>query len=146
MLVERLGGELDARELADYDPDALVEVFSKPPALHRFPKAMAKRVQEAARFLVDRYDGDVVQVWTGAKSGAELVRRVAQVPGFGDQKARIFAALLGKQFGVRPRGWREATGHYGEKGSFRSVADITDDDSSRKVRAYKQEMKAAAKG
>src|SRR5262249_4676048 len=142
-LVQRLGHELEAEELATFDEDALVGLFSERPALHRFPGSMAKRVQALCQLLVERYDGDAAAVWTGATDGRDLLKRVAGLPGFGDQKARIFVALLGKQFGVQPVGWREAAGTYGEEGAHRSVADITDDDSLVKVRAYKQEMKAA---
>ena len=144
-LVRRLGHEPDARELAEYDPDALTAVFAGPPALHRFPRAMAARVQEACRLVVDRYDGDVARVWTGAKDGRDLLKRVSELPGFGRQKAQIFVALLGKQYGVRPKGWREAAGAYGVKGSYLSVADIVDEASLLKVRTYKQQLKAAAK-
>jgi uncharacterized HhH-GPD family protein len=144
-LSQRLGRPLDAAELADYDPDALAAVFAGPPALHRYPKSMAKRVQDMCRVLVQRYGGDAAAIWRGVKDGETLRRRIAELPGFGEQKAQIFVALLGKQFGVRPRGWREAAGVYGERSSFRSVADITDSESLRKVREYKQQMKAAAK-
>jgi uncharacterized HhH-GPD family protein len=145
VLRERLGGELDARTIADYDTEALEAIFRRPPALHRFPAAMTKRVQALAATLVERYDGRAAAVWEGVDSGAELVRRIAALPGFGEQKAKIFAALLGKQFDVRPDGWREAAGAYGDDGSFRSVADVTDAGSLKAVRAYKQQMKAAAK-
>ena len=145
VLRERMGGTLDARTIADYDPDALEAIFREPPALHRFPAAMAKRVQALARVLVERYDGDARSVWDGATSGAEVVRRVGSLPGFGEQKAQIFTALLGKQYGVRPRGWRQAAGDFGPDGVHRSVADVVDDASLQKVRAYKQELKAAAK-
>ena len=87
---------------------------------------------------MDRYDGDAANLWADADSGAELVKRVGALPGFGKQKSQIFTALLGKQFGVQPPGWREAAGRYGEEGSFRSVADIVDGASLAKVRAYKQ--------
>ena len=131
--------------MANYDTEALTAIFAQRPALHRFPKAMAARVQELCRLVVERYDGDAARVWTEAKSGAELAKRVGKLPGFGKQKAQIFVALLAKQFGVRPRGWQEASGIFGENGSFRSVADIIDADSLAKVRTYKQQMKAAAK-
>jgi uncharacterized HhH-GPD family protein len=144
-LVKRLGHEPTAAELADYDPDALAAVFSERPALHRFPKAMAARTQDLARLITDRYDGDPAAVWTGATTGKDLVARLAELPGFGGYKAQIFAALLGKQLGVRPDGWREAAGHFGTDGSHYSVADIVDDDSLAAVRAYKKDMKAAAK-
>jgi uncharacterized HhH-GPD family protein len=144
-LAQRLGHDLDARELAEYDPEALAAIFATPPALHRFPKSMAKRVQEMCRVLVDRYSGDASAVWRDAADGAELRRRIAELPGFGAQKAQIFIALLGKQYGVRPPRWQEAAGTFGEPGSHRSVADIVDDESLRLVREYKQQMKAAAK-
>jgi uncharacterized HhH-GPD family protein len=144
-LALRLGHDLEAGELADYDPEALEAVFSERPALHRYPKAMAKRVQALCRILVDRYDGDATKIWGEAASGADLRKRVGALPGFGEQKAKIFVALLGKQVGVRPEGWREAAGNYGDEGSHRSVADIVDEASLGKLRSYKQEMKAAAK-
>ena len=144
-LKERLGGRLDAAEIADMDPDRLAAVFSQRPALHRFPAANAKRVQDLCRILVDEYGGSASAVWSGAATGEDLLKRVRALPGFGEQKARIFVALLAKQLGVRPRGWETAAGKFGEKGSFLSVADITDRTSLGKVRAYKQQMKAAAK-
>jgi uncharacterized HhH-GPD family protein len=146
VLAQRLGHVPTAEELASFDTDELVAIFAKPPALHRFPKSMAGRVQEVCRALVDRYDGDAANLWQDVDSGAELVKRVASLPGFGKQKSQIFTALLGKQFGVRPPGWREAAGHYGEEGSFRSVADVVDGASLDRVRTYKKEMKGAAKG
>jgi uncharacterized HhH-GPD family protein len=144
-LAKRLGHEPTAAELAEYDPAALAAVFAERPALHRFPKAMAARAQDLARLIADRYDGDAAAIWTSAASGKELVARLAELPGFGGYKAQIFAALLGKQFGVRPDGWREAAGHFGEDGSHYSVADITDEASLAAVRAYKKERKTAAK-
>jgi uncharacterized HhH-GPD family protein len=145
VLRERLGGNLDVRAIADYDPEQFEALFRQPPALHRFPAAMAKRVQALARLLVERYDGDAGAVWQGAGSGAELVQRVGALPGFGEQKAQIFTALLGKQLGVRPTGWRQAAGEFGADGSAKSVADIVDAESLQRVRAYKQQLKAAAK-
>ncbi|MEU4675808.1 HhH-GPD-type base excision DNA repair protein [Micromonospora sp. NPDC023737] len=145
VLTQRLGHDLDARELAGYDPEQLIAVFAQPPALHRFPKAMAARVQEVCRMLVDRYDGDAAGLWAGVKDGRELFNRIAELPGFGKQKAQIFLALLGKRFDVRPEGWREAAGGYGDPDAYRSVADVTDGESLRRVREYKQQMKAAAK-
>jgi len=145
VLTQRLGHEPSAHELAAFDPDRLVEIFATPPALHRFPKAMAARVQEVCQVLVERYDGDAAALWTGVADGRELLKRVGELPGFGKQKAQIFVALLGKQYGVQPDGWREAAGAYGEVGSHRSVADIVDDGSLAKVREFKKQMKAAAK-
>ncbi|HEX4831126.1 MAG TPA: HhH-GPD-type base excision DNA repair protein [Trebonia sp.] len=144
-LVARLGHEPTARELADFGPDELVAIFSQRPALHRYPKAMAARVQALARLVVEEYDGDAGALWAGAATGAGLRQRVEALPGFGAVKAQIFTALLGKQLGVRPPGWREASGPFGEQGSYVSVADIVDEDSLARVRAYKQSLKAAAK-
>ncbi|GAA3741273.1 HhH-GPD-type base excision DNA repair protein [Micromonospora maritima] len=145
VLTQRLGHEPDARELAGYAPEALVELFARPPALHRFPKAMAARTQEVCRALVERYDGDPARLWSDAADGRELLRRVGELPGFGRQKAQIFVALLGKRFGVTPPGWREAAGDYGDPAAHRSVADVTDPESLRRVREFKQRMKAEAK-
>jgi uncharacterized HhH-GPD family protein len=144
-LAQRLGHNPTAEELAACDPEALAAVFAQRPALHRYPKSMAARVQQLARLIVDRYDGDAGRVWDDAPDGAALRKRVAELPGFGAQKAQIFVALLGKQLGVQPAGWREAAGAFGEPGSYCSVADISDEDSLARVRAYKQELKAAAK-
>lgn len=144
-LVRRLGHEPTAEELAAFDPEALAAVFSERPALHRFPKAMAARTQDLARLVAAEYDGDPASVWTTVASGAELLQRVEALPGFGTAKAKIFVALLGKQLGVRPAGWREAAGTFGAEGSYLSVADIVDDESLGKVRSYKQTLKAAAK-
>jgi uncharacterized HhH-GPD family protein len=141
-LVARLGHEPTAVELADLDADELTRIFSERPALHRFPKAMAARTQALARIIVDEYDGDAAAVWTTATSGAELLKRVCALPGFGTAKAQIFVALLGKQLGVCPDGWREAAGAFGAAGSFVSVADIMDEDSLGRVRAYKKAKKA----
>jgi len=144
-LVLRLGHEPTAEELADYDPDALADIFAQRPALHRFPRAMAGRVQELGRLLVERYDGDAEQVWASAASGQQLRDNLAELPGFGAYKAQITMALLGKQLGVQPAGWREASGPFGHEGSHVSVADIVDDSSLAKVRAHKKQLKAAAK-
>jgi uncharacterized HhH-GPD family protein len=145
-LERRLGHALDAGELADYDEEALIALFSRPPVLHRFPKAFAKRTQAMCRMLVDRYGGEAERVWSEATSGQDLLRRVQALPGFGEQKARIFVALLGKRFGVRPEGWREAAGPYGDDDAYKSVADITDEEALRRVREYKQQVKAQARG
>ncbi len=142
----RLGHEPSAAELAEYDPGALADVFARRPALHRFPRAMAARTQQLAALITDRYDGDAAAVWTGAADGADLSRRLAELPGFGPYKAQITIALLGKQLGVRPAGWRAAAGHYGTAGAHYSVADIVDKPSLDAVRAHKKQLKTAAKG
>lgn len=144
-LRERLGGKLDPSAIADMEPDRLVELFRERPALHRFPGSMAGRVQQLCRVVTDDYDGDAAAIWAGVKDGDELLTRVRALPGFGDQKARIFVALLGKQFGVRPPGWEEASAPFGEQGTFRSVADIDSPEALTTVRQHKKEAKAAAK-
>lgn len=145
-IAQRMGADdLDAHDIAVHDPDAFAELLSTKPAVHRYPGSMAKRVQQLCQYLVDHYDGDANAVWADVSDGKELLGRLKDLPGFGAQKAQIFLALLGKQLGVRPKGWREAAGAYGEAKAYRSVADITGPESLTKVRAHKQEMKAAAK-
>ncbi|MFH8657800.1 HhH-GPD-type base excision DNA repair protein [Streptomyces afghaniensis] len=145
-IAQRLGtDDLDAHEIAAHDPEAFAALLSQKPAVHRYPGSMAKRIQQLCQYLVEHYDGDAEAVWKDTTTGKELLKRLAELPGFGKQKAQIFLALLGKQLGVQPTGWREAAGSYGEPKSFRSVADITGPESLAKVRAHKQEMKAAAK-
>ena len=144
-LKQRLGGSLDPATIAAMPPDDLAAVFAAKPALHRFPKSMAGRVQEVCGAVVDTYGGDASAIWTTAADGKQLLANLKALPGFGDQKARIFVALLGKQMGVRHDGWAAAAGAYGEPDSYRSVADIVDAESLGRVRSYKQQMKAAAK-
>jgi uncharacterized HhH-GPD family protein len=144
VLQERLG-QLDASAIAELPADAFAAVMAKPPAVHRFPGSMAKRVQDLCRYLVEHYDGRAEALWQDAGDGRELLRRLQALPGFGEQKAKIFLALLGKQLGVRPGGWREAAGAYGEEGSTRSVADVVDGASLDRVRAFKQAAKAEKK-
>lgn len=144
VLAERLG-RLDAAEIAEHDPEAFAAVVATTPAVHRFPGSMAKRMQDLCRALVEQYDGKAENVWTGVEDGADLLRRLKALPGFGEQKAKIFLALLGKQVGVQPSGWREAAGAYGEQGALRSVADVVSPETLQQVRAHKQSVKAAAK-
>ena len=145
LIAQRLGTtDLDPAAIAAHDPEAFTALMTGPPAVHRFPGSMGERVQKVAAFVVDTYDGDASALWNTATTGAELLKRVKALPGFGDQKARILVALLGKQLGVQPEGWREAAGGYGEEGSTRSVADVVDAESLGKVRAFKKAKKAAA--
>jgi uncharacterized HhH-GPD family protein len=144
-IADRMGG-VHAREIADYDPEKFAALCAERPAVHRFPGSMAKRIQTMAQIIVDRYDGDAAAIWTsGDPDGAEVLRRLKGLPGFGEQKAKIFLALLGKQYGVTPKGWREAAGDYGKAGSYMSVADVKDAGSLEKVRSFKKQAKAAAK-
>lgn len=143
-VLERFG-TLDPAKIAGADPQEFAALCATPPAVHRFPGSMAARIQAVAREVVDGYDGDTARLWTEAATGADLVRRVMALPGFGRQKAQIFTALLAKQLGVRPDGWQEAVGDYALDG-HRSVADVVDEDSLARVRAYKKEKKAAKAG
>jgi uncharacterized HhH-GPD family protein len=147
VIAERLGVDrLDPAAIAALDTDEFASLCATPPAVHRYPGSMAGRIQTLAHTIVDQYDGDAAALWTGAPSGAELLRRLRALPGYGETKAKIFLALLGKQRGVRPDGWEAAAGVYAEPGSYRSVADVVDTPSLAKVRAFKQEQKRSAKG
>jgi uncharacterized HhH-GPD family protein len=136
-------GTLDPEAIASADPDEFAALCSTPPAIHRYGKSMAGRVQQLARVIVDEYDGDAARVWSEAKSGADLMKRLQKLPGYGEQKAKIFTALLAKQLDVKPRGWTTVVGDYGKKG-YRSVADVVDAESLAKVREFKKAQKAAA--
>ncbi len=142
-IAERLGA-FDPASVADADPETFAEICSRTPAVHRFPGSMAARIQALAQQVVTEYDGDVTRLWNEAGSGKELLRRIQALPGFGQQKAQIFVALLAKQLDVRPDGWEAAAGDYALEG-YRSVADVVDPDSLLKVREFKQQKKAAAK-
>ncbi len=142
-VLERFGS-LDAAAIAAADPDQFAALCATPPAVHRFPGSMATKIQAVAAEVADTYGGDASRIWTEAADGADLVKRVMALSGFGKQKAQIFAALVAKQLGVRPAGWEKAVGDYSLDG-YRSVADVVDSDSLQKVRAYKKEKKAAAK-
>jgi uncharacterized HhH-GPD family protein len=146
-LAQRMGTprRLDVARIAAYDPEEFVALVSTPPAVHRFPGAMAGRIQALARHVVTEYAGDTEAIWRAVPSGAALHHRLLALPGYGDQKSRILMALLGKQLGVRPRGWREACAPYSETGAHRSVADVVDAASLAEVRRSKQEAKAAAR-
>lgn len=137
-------GTLDPASIAAAEPEEFADLCATPPAIHRYGRSMAGRIQELARVVVDEYNGDTESIWTTARSGEELFGRIRALPGFGEQKAKIFTALLAKQLDVKPAGWTKVTGDYGRKG-FRSVADVVDADSLIKVREFKKAAKAAAK-
>lgn len=144
-IADRMGG-FSITKIAESDLDEFVELCVTPPAIHRYGGSMARRVHALAHYVLDEYDGKTDRIWkTGNPDGKEVLRRVKALPGYGDQKARIFVALLGKQLGVQPEGWREAAGAYGEVDSRRSIADVTSPDSLAEVRAFKKAAKAAAK-
>lgn len=143
-IADRMGG-FDAAEIADHDPDKFAALCSERPAIHRFPGSMAKRIQALAQIIVDRYDGDPAGLWTAGEPDGRSCCGDSRLPGFGEQKAKIFLALLGKQYGVTPAGWRAAAGEFGKPGTHMSVADIVDARSLGQVRSHKKQMKAAAK-
>jgi uncharacterized HhH-GPD family protein len=145
VIAQRMGGRLDVAAIAATSEEDFVALCSRPPAIHRFPAAMAKRVRQLCQVLTEDYDGQAANIWKDARSGDELKANLERLPGFGADKAAIFTAVLGKQRGITPDGWREAAGHYGESGTFRSVADIVDSDSLLKVRETKKSVKAAKK-
>ncbi len=141
-LLDRFG-TLDPAAIAAAEPEAFADLCSTPPAIHRYGRSMAGRVQELARHVLEEHDGDASRIWTEARSGADLMARLRALPGYGEQKAKIFTALLAKQLDVKPRGWTTVVGDYGKKG-YRSVADVVDAESLGKVRAFKKQKKAAA--
>lgn len=142
--VQQRMGVLDARVVAEAGEERMEAVFRERPPIHRYPASMAKRAWQLAKAVVDGYDGDAGAIWRDVPDGSELLRRMKALPGFGEQKAQIFVAILGKRFGVQPDGWREAAGRYGDD-EPRSVADIDSPDAVAAVRASKQAAKAAAK-
>ncbi len=148
LIATRMGtaSHLDPGQVATSDPEAFRALMTGPPAVHRYPGSMGERIQALAAIVTQTYGGDASRIWTEATDGQDLFDRLHELPGFGKQKAQIFVALLGKQLKVRPIGWREAAGAYGEDGSRRSVADVRNPKSLAEVRAFKQETKAAAKG
>jgi uncharacterized HhH-GPD family protein len=143
-IITRLGwDDLDPYKIAEYDAERFADVLAETPVVHRYPRSMAKRIQQLCAYIVEHYDGDAEAIWRDVPDGKELFKRLNALPGYGKQKAQIFVALLGKQFGVQPKGWREAAGAYGEEGSFRSVADIRGPEDLERVRAFKKAAKAA---
>jgi len=141
----RLGGTLDANAIAAMDPDEFVAAFTEKPALHRFPGSMGKRAHAVCVAIAEDYDGDTSRIWTEAKDGPDLYKRLRKLPGYGDEKAKIFMAILAKRIGVKPAGWEQAAAPFSDT-TPRSVADIFDLDSLAEVRVFKKAKKAAGKG
>jgi uncharacterized HhH-GPD family protein len=141
MLRQRLG-HLDARRIAGMSEDEVVAVCCAKPAIHRFPAVMARRTHALCAVLAEQYAGRGEQLWAGVDSGDELYARLRALPGYGDEKARIFVAVLGKRFGVQPAGWREAAGKFGDD-TPRSVADSTSPETLAAVRHWKRAQRAA---
>jgi uncharacterized HhH-GPD family protein len=144
-IADRMGG-FSVTKIAEADLEEFVELCVQKPAIHRYGGSMGRRVHALAQHVVENYDGKTERIWkTGKPDGAEVLKRLKALPGYGEQKARIFLALLGKQLGVQPTGWREAAGAYGEEGSRRSIADVVDTATLGEVREVKKQAKAAAK-
>jgi len=140
LLRERLGRDLDAVDITGIDPDELVEVFKGPPAIHRFPGSMAKRAQALCAFVVERYDGEVTRIWADGANAAQVLKRLQELPGYGNEKSRIFLGILGKRMGVRPEGWEE------QAADWPSIADVAVWDDVFRLREKKRLMKEAKKG
>ncbi|WP_328606325.1 Fe-S cluster assembly protein HesB [Amycolatopsis sp. NBC_00345] len=146
-IADRMDG-FDVRKIAEADPEQFVELCVTPPAIHRYGGSMGRRVQALCQFIMENYDGDAEAIWTSGRpkpDGPEVLKRLKALPGYGEQKAKIFLALLGKQYGVQPKGWRAAAGAYGDRGSRRSIADVVNPKTLAEVRAFKKAAKAAAK-
>ena len=142
-LRDRLGG-LDATKIAAMPPEELEAVFREKPALHRYPGSMAKRTHALCVHLVDEYDGDAANLWTGVDDPQVLFDRIRALPGYGDEKAKIFLAILGKRLRVAPQGWEACAVPFSDS-EPRSVADIDSPENLQRVRAWKQAQKAAKK-
>src|ERR1044072_4153452 len=132
-ILDRLGA-LPPDALGSAEAESFADLCATPPAIHRYGRSMAGRVQQLATVVRDQYDGRAETIWPDATDTSDLIERLKARPGFGDQTARIFAALVGKQLEVRPPGWQEAIGPYAEDGSYRSVADVVDASSLAKGR------------
>jgi len=138
LLQERLGGPLDPREIADWDPEEFATIFRGPPAIHRYPASMAKRTQALCQTLVDEYDGAAERLWIEAEDGRDLYKRLKSLPGYGEMKSRVFVGILGKRMGVQPPGWED------EAAQRPSIADVARWEDVAELRAMKREMKKAA--
>jgi len=143
-LVERLGSPLDARAIASADPDAFAALVKQKPALHRFPGSMATRIQSLCSHIDEHHNGDAAAIWRGVRDPEVIFRRLLALPGYGEEKARIFVAILAKRFDKQPIGWETAAGAFADE-QPRSVADIDSPESLARVREWKKAQKAAGK-
>lgn len=139
VLKERLGEDLNEARIAGWDPEEMEAIFRGPPAIHRYPASMGRRTQALCQVLVDEYDGRAENVWETASDGAELLKRLKALPGFGVGKSRIFVAVLGKRMGVQPEGWEE------KAADWPSIADVADFGDVATLREQKRAMKTSSK-
>ena len=137
-LAKRLGGRLDPAVIADMDPDDFAEVVRTKPALHRFPRSMAGRIQALCRHVVDEYGGDAGAIWRGVRRADVLESRLRALPGFGPEKTQVFIAVLAKRFGRRPVGWEQLAGPFAGDG-LRSVADLDSPAAVERLRARRRD-------
>jgi uncharacterized HhH-GPD family protein len=144
-LEQRLGAPLDATTLVELGPEKVEELFRAKPALHRYPGSMGKRAHALAAHVVEHYNGDAAAIWRDANTGDEIYRRLRDLPGYGEEKAKIFLAILGKRFGVTAPGWEAAAAPFSDA-IPRSVADVDSPEALAEVRAFKQARKAEKKG
>lgn len=142
-LHQRLGF-LDPQRVSEMDPEDLVGAACRVPAIHRFPAVMARRIHAVAVRLVEDYSGDPQRIWDDADDGDDLYRRLIGLPGFGDEKAKILIAVLGKRFGIRPDGWETRAAPFSDSVP-RSAADVDGPDSLEMVRDWKRRQRAAGK-
>ena len=143
-LSQRLGERFNPTDIAAIDPEDLVAVFCEKPALHRYPAAMGRRAHAVCAHIVNHHNGDAAKIWKGVRSGEQLYERVLALPGFGEEKAKIFVALLAKRFHKAPPGWEQAAGAFSDS-QLRSVADVSSKERFNEVRAWKKAQKAAKK-
>ena len=139
-LKKRLGGQLDADDIAGRDPGELEEIFRAKPALHRYPATMAHRTQDLCAAIASEYDGDAERVWAEAQNGADLRRRLLDLPGIGDMKVRSLIAILGNRFGFKPPGWEEVAPKHPTLGDVDSPEALARYQDAK--RAYKAKLKA----
>lgn len=142
-LRNRLGG-LDAAAIASMDPDAFLAVCQEKPAIHRYPRSMAGRIQELCQHVVDEYGGDAGRIWRRRRDPADVFARLRSLPGYGDEKARIFLAILGKRLRVAPPGWEALAAPFSDS-QPRSVADVGSREALLEVRAFKKAKKLAGR-
>ena len=137
-------GHLDPRVIADMDEEEFVTICCAKPAIHRFPASLGRRLHALCVMLTADYNGNASDLWKSCPSGDDLYRRLRLLPGYGDEKAKIMIAILGKRFGIQPDGWRDAADKFGDDVP-RSVADIHGAESLAQVREWKKAQKAARK-